>query len=265
VIGALAAAAVLLGVFTVVETQIARAPLVLFSAFRSRRLSAGNLLSFLSFVPVLPAWFFLTLYRQEVRGYAPLQAGLIFLPLSVAVAAGTQASFAVMARTDARLLFLAGGLTAAGRAAWLAQVNATGSPLWAVIVPACITMAGGGLMFAPITIAATSGAAPGQGGLASGPLNSSRQVGGGLGPAILGSVAAASAARHRGGSHASMSAGFAAAFAVSAGIFTVTAIAGALILPGKIGPPEPAPDEPSAGPGPGARRVPTASPHGGQP
>jgi EmrB/QacA subfamily drug resistance transporter len=234
VAGALVTAAVLLGVFAAVETRVARAPLVPFAVFRSRLVSVGNALSFLSFAPVMAAWFFLTLYLQEVRGYSPVRTGLIFLPVSLAVAAGTQASFKVITRADARLLFLGGGAAAAAGMAWLAQLIPQGGLLWAVIVPACLTTAGGGLMFAPVTTAATSGRLPGQGGLASGLFNTSRQVGGALGLAILATIAAA----HHGASHAALTAGFCAAFAAGAGIFAATAITGALILPGRIGTPQ---------------------------
>ena len=240
VTGALATGAVLLGVFALVETRLARAPLVPFSVFRSRLVSAGNALSFLSFLPAMAIWFLLTLYLQDVRGYTALQAGLVFLPMSLAVAAGTQASFAVISRADTRLLFLAGGLTAAGGAAWLTQLAAYGS-LWAIVVPACLAMAGGGLMFAPIMAAATTGLPPSQGGLASGLLNTSRQAGGALGLAILASIAAAHAgAQHTGApdgaSHAAaLAAGFSAAFGIAAGIFAATAITGSLILPRQIG------------------------------
>ena len=239
VIGALAAGVMLLGAFAVVETRVARAPLVPFSVFGSRLVSAGNALSFLGFVPVMAIWFFLTLYLQDVRGYSALQAGLVFLPLSLAVAAGTQASFKLIPHADTRLVYLGGGLAAAAGAVWLAQLTPAGSLLWTVTVPACLVMAGGGLMFAPVMAAATAGLPPSQGGLASGLLNTSRQTGGALGLAILASVAAA----HTGtthGSHAGLTAGFSAAFAVAAGIFAATAMAGALILPSRIDAPRPA-------------------------
>ena len=232
VVGPLATATALFGAFAVVETRVARAPLVPFTAFRSRLLSAGNMLSFLSFVPVMATWFFLTLYLQEVRGYTPLQTGLIFLPVSLAVAVGAQASFKVIVQAGARVLFLAGGAIAAAGLAWLAQLTPGGS-LWAVIIPACLTMIGGGLMFAPITMAATSGLPSGQGGLASGLLNTSRQTGGALGLAVLVTIATA---RH-GGSAASLTAGFRAAFGVGTVIFAATAIIGAVILPRYLGTP----------------------------
>jgi EmrB/QacA subfamily drug resistance transporter len=226
VLGVFVLAAAMLGAFVVVETRVSRSPLVPFSVFRSRLLSAGNLLSFLSFVPVIATWYFLTLYLQVVRAYTPLQTGLLFLPMSLAVVGGSQASFRLLPRLDARALFAGGGVLAAAGLAWLGRLGAdTGIP-W-VIVPASIAMIGGGLMFAPIMVAATSDVAPEHGGLASGLVNTTRQIGGALGLALLGTVAAGTA----GGS----STGYAAALDVGAVIYLVTTFVGIVALPARLG------------------------------
>jgi EmrB/QacA subfamily drug resistance transporter len=227
VLAGFAAAALLLGAFVMVETRVAREPLVPFSVFRSPLVRAGNLLSFLSFLPVMAIWFFLTLYLQGVRGFTPAEAGLEFLPVSLAVVAGSQVSFRVVARSDARLLFVAGGLLAAAGLAWLSRLSPTTSLPW-VIGPASVAMAGGGLMFAPITLAAVAGVAADQGGLASGLLNTSRQIGGALGLAILATVA---------GAAGTPTGGFGGAFLAGAGIFVATALVGVLALPGELGAP----------------------------
>jgi EmrB/QacA subfamily drug resistance transporter len=229
-----AAAAVMLGAFVLVETRVARFPLVAFSVFRSRPLTVGNVLSFLSFVPVMATWFFLSLYLQDVRGFGPSEAGLLFLPLSLAVVCGSQASFRIVSRLDARALLVVGGLSAAVGLTWLGRLG-PGTNLLEVIAPASMAMAGGGLMFAPITIAATSVPLT-EGGLAAGLLNTTRQIGGALGLAVLGAVAAAQASDHAGASRAAaLSAGYATAFRVGAAIFVVTALVGALALPARLG------------------------------
>jgi EmrB/QacA subfamily drug resistance transporter len=238
VTGGFAGAAVLLGFFVLVETRMARTPLVPFWVFRSRLLSAGNLLSFMSFVPVMATWFFLTLYLQGVRGITPMQTGLMFLPLSLAVVGGSQVSFRIVSRTDARMLFVAGGLIAAAGLAWLGRLSAATALPW-VIIPATITMVGGGLMFAPVTVASTAGVAPEQGGLASGLLNTTRQIGGALGLAVLATVAAAHNSGPTGQGPAALSAGYATALSVGAAIFVATAIAGALALPARLDTPTP--------------------------
>ena len=236
VLAALGAAALLLAAFALIETRLASDPLVPFSVFRSRLLSAGNLMSFLSFVPVMATWFLLTLYLQGVRGYSPLEAGLLFLPMSLAVVGGSQVSFRVVSRVDARALFAVGGLVAATGLAWLGRLSEATEIAW-VIVPATVSMLGGGLMFAPITVAATSGVGPELGGLASGLLNTTRQIGGALGLAVLSTIAAThTAGQLAGGQAEALSAGYASAFTVGAAIFIVTAAAGALALPARLTP-----------------------------
>ena len=227
---------VLLALFAVREVR-AQAPLVPFAAVRP--LAAGNLLSFVSFFPVLAIWYFLTLYLQADRGYSPVRAGLLFVPLTVAVAAGSQVSFRVLARVDARLLLGAGAMLAAAGAGWLSRLSPGGDVLTTVILPAVVVMLGGGLMFAPITVSATSGAPAEQGGLASGLLTTSRQVGGALGLAVLGAVAAGG--RPTG------------ALLVAAAAFAVTGVLGALLLPRRFGPPEATDPAPRPKPA-GARR-----------
>jgi EmrB/QacA subfamily drug resistance transporter len=236
VLGGLAAAAALLATFMLIETRLAGNPLVPFAVFRSRALLAGNLTSFLSFVPVMATWFFLTLYLQSLRHASPLEASLLLLPVSMAVIAGSQASFKLVSALDARALFAAGGVIAAVGLGWLGRFSADTALVW-VIIPASIAMLGGGLMFAPIMIAATSGVGSERGGLASGLLNTTRQLGGALGLAVLGTVAAAHAT---GPASAvlpdTVSSGFAAALTGGAIVFLATAILGAIILPAGLGP-----------------------------
>jgi MFS family permease len=117
-----------------------------------------------------------------------------------------------------------------------------------VIVPGSIAMIGGGLMFAPIMVAATSGVAPEQGGLASGLVNTTRQIGGALGLAVLGTIAAGYAGA---GQADALSAGYAAALDVGAAIYVVTAIVGTVALPARLSAPVPKPE-------PGLRRAATS-------
>jgi EmrB/QacA subfamily drug resistance transporter len=238
VVAGLVVAVALLAAFGLLETRV-RSPLVPFAVFRSRLLTAGNLLSFLSFVPVLAVWYFLTLYLQARRGFSAWQAGLIFVPLTVAVAAGSSASFRLIGRFDARALFALGGVLAAVGAAWLSRLTPSGNLTLTVVVPAALVMLGGGLMFAPITVAATSDIPPERSGLASGLLNTTRQIGGAIGLAVLATVAAAPGRPGPAGS----TDGYSAAFAMGAATFLVTAILGVLLLPQRF--PAPHPDEPS--------------------
>lgn len=230
VLGGLAAGAVLLGIFAWVEANVARAPLVPFAIFGSRTLLAGNLLSFLSFVPVMATWYVLTLYLQGLRGFTPVQTGLIFLPVSLAVIGGSQASFRLIRRIPAPHLVLGGGVLAAAGLTGFLGLTVTTSMVW-VVAASTVTMAGGGLMFAPITVAATSPAEPEQEGLASGLLNTSRQLGGAVGLAVLSSVAAHVGDGPRAGNASAVSDGYATALFAGAVVFLVTTVLGELLLP----------------------------------
>jgi EmrB/QacA subfamily drug resistance transporter len=232
VLGAFVLAGALLTMFALVEARLARSPLVPLSVFSSRPIWAGNLLSFLSFVPVTATWFILTVYLQRIRELSPLQTGALFIPLSLAVIAGSQAGFHALRTVSARTLLLTGGLTAAVGLGWLAHLT-TNTPLTWLIVPGSMTMVGGGLMFAPVTAAATS-AAPEHSGLASGLLNATRQIGGALGLALLTSIAAgATGSDHR--SPVALTSGYAAALIAGAAVFAGTALGGALVLPRRLG------------------------------
>jgi EmrB/QacA subfamily drug resistance transporter len=220
VVGAMLAAAALASLFAVIEMRFASPPLVPFRILRLRPIWAGNLLSFLSFLPVMATWFFLTLYLQEMRNYTSLQTGVLFLPLSLAVIAGSQISFRLVRAAGERVLLVLGGLSAAGGVAWLSGLSPS-TGMASIIASATLTMAGGGLMFGPITVAATS-AGPNEAGLASGLLNTTRQIGGALGLAALTTIATASG---------TPTAGYATAFRVAAVIFIGTAIAGVLVMP----------------------------------
>jgi MFS family permease len=224
VITAFAVATTLLAIFAVIELRVARSPLLPFSIFRARSIWAGNLLSFLSFLPVMAIWFFLTLYLQGSRHYTSMQTGLLFVPLSAAVVAGSQVGFRLIRAVNGRMLLAGGGFISAGGLVWLAQLSSS-TALVSIISPATLTMAGGGLMFAPITTAATS-APPEQAGLASGLLNTTRQIGGALGLGVLTALATAA-----GGHQPGPTGGFDLAFKTAALVFAVTALVGLIVLP----------------------------------
>jgi EmrB/QacA subfamily drug resistance transporter len=235
VLGAGLAAGLLLAAFVLIETRLAPAPLVPRSVFAPRSLAAANLLSFLSFIPVMATWYLLSVHLQGIRGHTPAEAGLWFLPLSLAVIGGAQLGFRLLPGMDARGLFVAGALIGAAGLAWLGQL-AAGAPVSWLIVAATVTMAGSGLISAPITDAATSGVAPEHGGLASGLLNTTRQIGGALGLALLGTLAARNAAGDGPQHLAATATGVATAFTAGAVVLLATAAIGALALPGRLAP-----------------------------
>ena len=175
---------VLLIAFGVIEARIATAPLIPFKEL-TKPLQVANNIVLLFSASLFPMWFVSSLYLQQVLGLSPLDTGLIFLPMTlmimlVASRTGRLVShFGVRAVLGCGLLMLSAGMLL------LARIGSGGSGIVYVMIPGLLTAAGIAMSIVPSTIAATQGAKPGQAGLASGLVNTSRQVGGGLGLAIL--------------------------------------------------------------------------------
>lgn len=188
-VGLLVAGAALLAIFVAYEARHARAPLMPLRLFRSRSVTAANCVMFFLGAATFAMWYFLSLYLQNVLGYSPLGAGLVFLPQTVAIIAGAQVSSRLVWRTGPRPLLVAGGAVTTVGLAWLAAVPVHGAYVSNIMVPSVLTTLGIGLSFTPIAMAATSGVTPHDAGLASGLVNTMRQVGGSLGLAVLATIA----------------------------------------------------------------------------
>src|SRR6059058_5151368 len=194
-------------------------------------------------------WFFLTLYMQNVLGYSPLAAGLAFVPQTAAIALGAGISSRVLPRVGPRALLVVGPLVSASGLAWLSQLSATGTYVVDILGPGVLIAFGLGLSFMPVTFAATSGVPRSDAGLASGLVNTTRQIGGSIGLAALATIAAdhtrsllAGTAHGRAAIATATASGFGRAFVV-ASIIAVAASAAALILP-SFRPPESEPVAP---------------------
>lgn len=230
-IGLLLAAAALLGVFVLVQAKVASYPLMPLSLFRSRPLSLANLAMFLVGAGFFAMWFFLTLYLQVVHGYSPLKAGLLFIPMGLVIIVGAQASIRLVGRFGPSRVLMAGLAVAAGGFFWMAQLDSSSSYVAGVLPGTVLTSLSLGLSFTPLAQIATSGVAPQMAGLASGLLNTSRQVGGSIGLAALATVAAA---RTKDLAHAStfkqaLTSGYDRAFLVAAVLMLAGAVVAAAI------------------------------------
>jgi hypothetical protein len=135
-------------------------------------------------------WFFMTLYAQNVLGYSPLDAGLALVPSSLAVVLGSKVAPSVMRTVGARNLAVLGTLIAAAGFGWQSTMTADGSYPISIMFPGILMMLGAGLAGTPLAALATSGAAPGDAGLVSGLVNTSRTMGGSLGLAVMSTIAA---------------------------------------------------------------------------
>ena len=188
-LGTLAAAVALLGAFVAIERRSA-APLVRLSMFRSRTLTAANVSMTLVASGMFSMFFFVSLYVQEVLGYSPLKAGFAFLPVTVGMIVGAGAAQGAIRRFGPRAVGVVGVSLAAVGMLWLTGLPVHGSYVSDLLVGLLPMSIGMGLTFVPVTLLATAGVAAEDSGLASGLLNTSQQVGGALGLAILSTLAA---------------------------------------------------------------------------
>ncbi len=221
--------AVLLVGFVWIE-QRSRAPLVRLSIFRVRSLRAANISMFLVASGLFAMFFFNTLYIQRVLGYGPLEAGLAFLPFTagIMVSAGLASKFAP--RVGVRPVAIAGMIVTIAGMLLLTRISVDGSYAADVMPALVLTALGLGAVFVPLTLIATTGLENDDQGLASGIFNTSQQIGGALGLAILSSLAASKTASAAGASQQeALVEGFHVAFAGGAA-FMVVALGAFLVL-----------------------------------
>jgi EmrB/QacA subfamily drug resistance transporter len=185
----LGGAAVLLGTFLIIEARTSE-PLMPFSIFRLRTLRGANAVGLLIGMSLFSMFFFISLYLQNVLHDSALKAGLSYLPLSAGIILSAGAAAQLVNRLGFKPVLITGLLLIAVALLWFSQVPGTGGSFAAdVLGPSILAAVGLGLAFVPVTIAAVTGTAPREAGLASGLINTSQQVGGALGLAILATVA----------------------------------------------------------------------------
>jgi EmrB/QacA subfamily drug resistance transporter len=188
VIGTLALSAVLLGAFLLVERRSVE-PLVRLSIFAVRTVRGANVVMFIVACGLFAMFFFNTLYLQGVLGYSPLRAGLAFLPFTAGIIIGAGISQKLIPALGAREVPIIGlALAVAGLLLFL-RLTPDGTYLVDLLPGIMLTSIGMGLTFVPVTLIATSGIPDGDAGLASGLFNTSQQIGGAVGLAVLSTIA----------------------------------------------------------------------------
>jgi EmrB/QacA subfamily drug resistance transporter len=230
----LAGAAVLLVAFLVIELR-QRHPLMPFSIFRLRTLRGANIVGLLIGMSLFSMFFFISLYLQNVLHDSPIQAGISYLPLAVGIIVSAGVASQLVTRLGFKAPLIAGLLLIAGGLLWFSQVPAPGGSFAAdVLGPSLLAAVGLGFAFVPVTIAAMSGTEPHEAGLASGLINTSQQVGGALGLAILATIAnSRTQSLFHAGIHSSsvaLTKGFDRAFLVGAGFAVAGAILAAILI-----------------------------------
>ncbi|HWT94883.1 MAG TPA: MFS transporter [Solirubrobacteraceae bacterium] len=188
-LGMIGAAAVLLAAFVAIEQRV-KAPLVRLSIFRNRPLAAANLVMLFAASGMFAMFFFASLYMQNILDLSPLETGLAFLPITAGIMAGAGTAQSLIRRAGVRTVALAGLAIATAGMALMTSLPVDGSYVGDLLPGLLLIAAGVGLIFVPITLIATGGLAAEDAGLASGIFNTSQQVGGALGLAILSTLAA---------------------------------------------------------------------------
>src|SRR5215212_4695556 len=187
-IAVLAVAAVLLIAFVAIERR-SRAPLVPFSIFRIRTITGANVVGILVGASLFSMFFFISLYMQQVLGYSAIKAGLSYLPLAVSIILSAGIASSLVTRVGFKPILAAGMVLIAAGLLWFSQISVDGTFVSDILGPSLLAAVGLGFSFVASTIAAVSGVADREQGLASGLINTSQQVGGALGLAVLAAIA----------------------------------------------------------------------------
>jgi EmrB/QacA subfamily drug resistance transporter len=187
-VGLLAGSVALLVAFATIESR-AQEPLLPLSIFRLRTLAAANIAALLSGGSFFGFIFVGTLYMQQVLHFSALETGVAWLATSLSSIALAGLSQKLVTRQGARIVMTTGMVLIGGGVIWASQVPVHGHFLTNLAGPMLIAGAGTAFAFIPISIAALAGVPEARAGLASGLMNTSRQLGGGIGIAIASSVA----------------------------------------------------------------------------
>ncbi len=222
----------LLALFGLIESRFASAPLIPFGEI-TKPLAVANGIVVLFSAALFPMWYLGSLYLQQVLGLSPLHAGLTFLPMALTIMLVASRAGRLVSRFGVRAVLGGGLLMMAAAMLLFTKIAASGSSIVYIMIPGVLMAAGIGMSIVPSTIAATQGAKQGQAGLASGLVNTSRQIGGGLGIAVLITLATAHSSHLIGGGRSvpqALTDGFRLSYFVGAGLtLAAAALAFALI------------------------------------
>ncbi|MCK9249392.1 MAG: MFS transporter [Solirubrobacteraceae bacterium] len=222
----------LLTLFPLVESRV-RSPLVP-PGVVSRRLWGVNLIVLLFSASLFAMWFAASLYLQQVLALGALDTGLIFLPMALAIMLAARPAGRLASRVGVRPVLGGGLVMLAVGLLLMSRVADSGSALQYIALPGLLVSFGIALSVVASTIAATQTAKADEAGLASGLVNTARQVGGGLGLAVLLSIASQHTASKIGDAEPvreALTDGFALAFQVGAGLVAVAAVLTFVLLP----------------------------------
>ncbi len=188
IVSLLTLSVVLLAAFVAIELR-SKAPLVPFRIFRLRTLTGANTVGLLLGASLFSMFYFISLYMQQVLGYSPIHAGLSYLPLAVTIIIAAGLGGQLVTRFGFKPILAAGMLFVSAGLLWFSQVSVGGGFLTDILGASLLAAIGLGFGFVTSTIAAVSGVEEREQGLASGLINTSQQIGGALGLAVLSTIA----------------------------------------------------------------------------
>jgi EmrB/QacA subfamily drug resistance transporter len=191
----LAGAAALVLAFVAIELR-SPSPLLPLRIFRSRTLSAANGAMAIVGAVAFSEFFVLTLYLQDVLHYSAVMSGAAFAGFALSVVVLSNVAQVIVGRFGVRPTLTAGLLLSAISVAWLTQLPVDGHYFWNLFPAFVLGGAGMGLSFVPVTIASLTGVERSDAGVASGLINTSRQIGGAIGIAAVSAVAASSTSNY---------------------------------------------------------------------
>jgi EmrB/QacA subfamily drug resistance transporter len=237
VTGAFGLAAVVLCAFVLIERRHQQ-PLVRFGLFLNRSLSGGNLNAMLLAAANGGVLFFATLYLQDVLHYSAFVVGIGFAPMTVAIMIISSQAGRMVAGFGVRILLVLGSVLALAGTLLLSRITVDGN-YWVSVFPGLLLFAfGSGVSFAPSMIAATSGVAEREHGLASGILTTAQQFGFAIGLAALATIAASVTGGHGGSpSPSRLAHGYQIGYLVAA-ILPALAVISALLVPARLAVPD---------------------------
>ncbi|HEY2776972.1 MAG TPA: MFS transporter [Gaiellaceae bacterium] len=188
ILGSFAVAAVALTVFLLLERH-QRAPMLDLSLFRNRTFSGANGSMLFVGLAMFGTFFYVSLYMQNVLHYSPVETGASFLPMTLLIIVIAPRAGALTDKVGSRWLVGLGMTLLAVMLFYYSQLGASES-FWAILPGLLIGGIGMGMTMTPVTAAAMSAVAVDKAGIGSAVLNSSRQVGGSLGIAVMGAIVA---------------------------------------------------------------------------
>ncbi|HVI36264.1 MAG TPA: MFS transporter, partial [Gaiellales bacterium] len=247
VLGSLAGAAVLLAGFVAVELR-AKAPILPFSIFRLKSLTGANIVGLLLGAAIFSMFFLLSLYMQQVLGYSALKAGVAYLLVASVIVVAAGASQALVTRIGVRSVLITGMVLLVAGLLWFSQVSVHGAYATDLAPGFILAGVGLGFSFVPVQIASLIGVTHDEAGIASGLINTSQQVGGALGVAVLSTITFTRYDSYL-GDHGNNLAlvpnalvdGFHVAFLVGAGLALIGLVATLLFIPRDVKSEQPAP------------------------